>query len=57
MILFYRAGRYGRLDTLNSKIRPLFQILDTDPGWCKNSGGGAAAAAGAGAAAAGVQFY
>ena len=49
MILSYRAGQYGRLDTLNSKIRPLFQILDTDPGWCKNSG-----AAGAGG---GVQFY
>ena len=29
MILSYRAGRYGRLDTLNSKIRPLFQILET----------------------------
>ena len=25
MILCYRAGRYGRLDTLNSKIHPLFQ--------------------------------
>ena len=59
MILSYRAGRYGRLDTLNSKIRPLFQILDTDPGWCKNSrgaaaGGGGGAGAGAGG---GVQFY
>ena len=43
MILSYRAGRYGRLDILNSKIHPLFQILDTDPGWCNNSreGGGA----------------
>ena len=29
MILSYRAGRYGHLDTLNSKIRPLFQILET----------------------------
>ena len=38
MFLSYWAGRYGRLDTLNSKIHPLFQILDTDPGWCKNSG-------------------
>ena len=38
MILFYRAGRYGRLDTLNSKIHQLFQILDTDPGWCNNCG-------------------
>ena len=28
IILSYRAGRYGRLDTLNSKIRPLFQILE-----------------------------
>ena len=41
MILSYRAGRYGRLDTLNSNIHPLFQILDRDPGWCNNSGGGA----------------
>ena len=56
MTLSYRARRYGRLDTLNSKIRPLFQILDTEPGWCKNSGGGGAAAAG-GAAGGGVQFY
>ena len=53
MILSYRAGRYGCLDTLNSKIRLLFQILDTDPGWCKNSGGGGAA----GGAGGGVQFY
>ncbi len=50
MILSYRAGRYGNLDTLNSNIRPLFQILDTEPGWCNNSGGG-------GGAAGGVQFY
>ena len=59
MTLSYRARRYGRLDTLNSKIRPLFQILDTEPGWCKNSGGGggAAAAGGGGGAGAGVQFY
>ena len=55
MILSYRAGRYGRLDTLNPKICPLFQILDTDPGWCNNSGGAGAGAGGA--AAAGVQFY
>ena len=41
MILSYQAGRYGHLDTLNSKMHPLFQILDTDPGWCNNSGGGA----------------
>ena len=38
-----------QLDTLNSKIHSLFQIFDTDPGWCKNSGGGAAAG--------GVQLY
>ena len=62
MNLSYQAGRYGRLDTLNSKIHPLFQILDTDPGWCNNSGGAGGAAAGGGAAAAGggaagVQFY
>ena len=44
MILSYRAGRYGRLDTLNSKIHPLFQILDTDAGWCNNSGGAGAGA-------------
>ena len=30
MILSYRACRYGNLDTLNSKIRPLQQILETD---------------------------
>ena len=40
MIISYWAGRYGHLDTLNSKIHPLFQILDTDPGWGNNSGGG-----------------
>ena len=49
MILSYQAGQYGRLDTLNSKICPLFQILDTDPGWNKNSRGVGAAG--------GVQFY
>ena len=48
-ILFYRAGQYGRLDTLNSKIYPLFQILDTDPGWCNNSRERGAAGGGAGA--------
>ena len=32
MILSYHAGRYGRLDTLNSKTRPLFQILYTEAG-------------------------
>ena len=52
MILSYRAGRYGRLDTLNSKIHPLFQILVTDPGWCKNSGIFACKNSGAGAAGA-----
>ena len=57
MTLSYRARRYGRLDTLNSKIRPLFQILDTEPGWCKNSGAAAGGGAAGGAAAAGVQFY
>ena len=41
MILSYRAGRYSHLDTLNSKIHPLFQILDTGPGRCNNSRGGA----------------
>ena len=58
MTLSYQAGQYGHLDTLNSKIDPLFQILDTDPGWCNNSDivawnnyeGGAAAGAGAGGA-------
>ena len=30
MFLSYRAGRYGNLDTLNSKIRPLQQILEID---------------------------
>ena len=50
MILSYRAGRYGRLDTLNSKIHPLFQILDTDPGWCNNSGEGGGGGAGGGEA-------
>ena len=53
MILSYQAGRYSNLDTLNSKIHPLFQILDTDPGWCNNSRGAGAgeAEAGGGAAA------
>ena len=32
MILSYRARRYGNLDTLNSKIRPLQQILEIDGG-------------------------
>ena len=56
MILSYGAGLYGHLDTLNSQIHPLFQILDTDPGWynnsgivaCNNSGGGGAGVGGAG---------
>ena len=67
IILFYRAGRYGHLDTLNSKIHPLFQILDTDPGWCNNSGivacnnsgagaGGGGGGGGGGAAGAGVSY-
>ena len=30
MLLSYRPGRYGNLDTLNSKIRPLQQILEID---------------------------
>ena len=30
MILSYRARQYGNLDTLNSKIRPLKQILEID---------------------------
>ena len=30
IILSYREGRYSRLDTLNTKIRPLFQILDIE---------------------------
>ena len=30
MILSYWAGQYGNLDTLNSKIRPLQQILEID---------------------------
>ena len=30
MILSYRARRYGNLDTLNSKIRPLYQIFEID---------------------------
>ena len=32
MILSYRARRYGNLDKLNSKIRPLQQILEIDWG-------------------------
>ena len=30
MFLSYRVRRYGNLDTLNSKIRPLQQILEID---------------------------
>ena len=56
MILSFRARQYVRLDTLNSKIYPLFQILDTDPGWCKNSGIVACKNSGAGAAAGGVHL-
>ena len=61
MILLHRTCQYSHLDTLNSKIHPLFQILDTDPGWCNNSGGGGAGAGGAGVGGAGeggeVQCY
>ena len=32
MILSYRARQYGNLDTLNSKIHPLYQILEIDGG-------------------------
>ncbi len=42
------------LDTLNTKIRQLFQILDTEQGWCINSGGAAGGAVGGAAAGAGV---
>ena len=35
MILSYRARRYGNLDTLNSKIRPLQQILEIDGKKCE----------------------
>ena len=47
MIPSYRAGRYGHLDTLCSKIHPLFLILGTEPGWGNNSRGGVGAEAGA----------
>ena len=30
MILSYRAHQYSNLDTLNSKICPLYQILEID---------------------------
>ena len=30
IILSYLAGRDGRLDTLNSRIHPLFEILETE---------------------------
>ena len=39
MTLSCRADQYGRLDTLNIKICPLFQILWAEPGWYNNSGG------------------
>ena len=45
VILSYQAGQDCHLDTLNSKICPLFQILDTEQGWCNNSGGAEGAAA------------
>ena len=44
----------GCLDTLNSKICPLFQILDTEPGWHNNSGG---ADRGGGVEGGGMQYY
>ena len=47
----YRAGRDSHLDTLNSKIRPLFQMLDIEQGWFDNSRTGAAEGA------AEAQFY
>ena len=53
MILSYLAGRYDHLDTSNSKIHPLFQILYTDSGWWKNSGIVACKNSRAGAGAAG----
>ena len=31
------GNQYGHLDTLNTKIHPLFQILWADPGQCNNS--------------------
>ena len=53
MFLSHQTGQDRRLATFNSKIRPLFQILDTEQGWCNNfrTGGGAGREAG------GVQFY
>ena len=51
---------YSHLDTLNSKIHPLFQInFDTEQGLCNNSRGeGAEVAGAAGTEAAGrVHFY
>ena len=54
MNLSYQAGRYGLLDTLNSKIHPLFQILDTGPGWCNNSRIGACNNSGGGGAGGGA---
>ena len=62
MISCYWAGLDGHLDTMNSKVHPLFQILDTDPGWCNNSGivacnnSGGAAGGGGGGAGAGVHL-
>merc|ERR1712105_144551 len=40
IILSYQARRRGRLDTLNSKIHPLFQILDTETGCLQKFAGG-----------------
>ena len=37
IICIFCEGWYGRLDTLNSKNCPLFQILDTETGWCGKS--------------------
>ena len=38
MVPKYRELRYGRLDTLNIKIRPLFQEIKAEQGACNNSG-------------------
>ena len=50
----YWAGRYYHLDTLNSRIHPLFQILDTEQEFYTNS---RRAAGRIKAAKEGVQLY
>ena len=40
IILSCRKDQYGRLDTLNVKIRLFIQKIGAEPGWCNNSGGG-----------------